>query len=169
MSPRRNARSRRPRCRRGASAKLTPAEQKWATAADHGLERAEQRLTSVIPQARSQERARRRREAANNMTLTKTLAALIDCRTPKAKIKKAGAPPSPRLRPFAGAARAPRARHDTAGPTTSRRRSGRSRSKNDARRDASSRQGVAEFKLGTAALQGLQALVALGGKNIFAA
>src|SRR5579872_7024183 len=82
-----------------AQARLTPIEVKWATPLISVWNVQNAGLHLVLPQAAAKN-ALVAGEKPENLALTKTLAALLNCKVPKDLILKAGTPPSPRLVPF---------------------------------------------------------------------
>jgi hypothetical protein len=77
-------------------AKLTTAEQRWVTPLIAIWNVQNQSLKVVVGEATAKD-ALVAGEKPQNLKLTNTLAALIDCKVPADKIKRAGAPPTPRL------------------------------------------------------------------------
>ena len=103
---------------------------------------------------------------ANNKRLTIILNTFVVCGS---SIKKAGTPPSPRLGPFATAL-GTACTHNTAGAGDFAKAVGAVRKGKAAQSKTLLEQGVAEFRLGTAALsKAYKSLVAVGGANIFKA
>jgi hypothetical protein len=147
-----------------AEAKLTPIEQKWAKPMI-GVWNQQNLALHVVLQAASAKNALFY-GTVNNRRLTVILNTFVVCGS---TIKKTGAPPSPRLTPFATALGSA-CTHDTAGAGDFAKAVGAVRKGKAAQSKTYLEQGVAEFKLGTAALaKAYKALVALGGANIFKA
>lgn len=147
-----------------AEAKLTPVEQKWAKPMISVWN--EQNLAlHVIIQAASAKNALIA-GTTNNKRLTVILNTFVVCNS---LIKKAGSPPSPRLQSFATAL-GTACTHDTTGATDFAKAVGAIGKGKAAQSQSLLKAGVAQFKLGTAALaKARSALVALGGQNIFKA
>jgi hypothetical protein len=104
--------------------------------------------------------------SANNKKLTVVLNTFVVCGP---AIKKAGAPPSPRLQTFATAL-GTACTHDTAGAHAFAKTIGAVQKNKRAQAQTLLEQGVAEFSLGTNALtKAYRSLVAIGGKNVFTA
>lgn len=147
-----------------ASAKLTPAEQKWAKPVISVWN--EQNLAlHVVLQAASAKNALSV-GSTNNKKLTTILNTFIVCGP---LLKKAGAPPSTRLRrfltPLTNACT-----HDTAGANDFAKAVGAVKKGRTKLVQQDLTNGVAEFKLGTAALsKAYKALIAIGGKKVFVA
>ena len=147
-----------------AEAKLTAVEEKWAKPMISVWNQQNLALHIVL-QAASAKNALVY-GTANNKKLTVILNTFVVCGP---SIKKAGAAPSPRLQPFAtGLGTA--CTHDTAGAKDFAKTVGAVRKNKPAQAQTLLKQGVAEFKLGTAALsKAYKSLTAIGGKNIFTA
>jgi hypothetical protein len=151
-----------------AQAKLTPVEQRWAAPLISVWNVQNAGLHLVLPQAAAKN-ALVAGSKPNNLTLTKTLAALIACKTPTDAIKKAGAPPSARLLAFRAALDATCV-HDANGANAFAKAIGAITKGNGARAKTYLAQGVSEFRQASAQLsKAYKALVAVGGKNIFTA
>ena len=147
-----------------AEAKLTAVEQKWATPMISVWNQQNLALHVVLQAATAKNALVY--GTANNKKLTIVLNTFVVCGP---SIKKAGAPPSPRLAPFATALGSA-CTHDTTGATDIAKTVGAVRQGKTAQAQTLERQAVAEFKLGTAALTGAyKSLVAVGGKNVFTA
>ena len=147
-----------------AEAKLTAVEQKWAKPMIQVWNQQNLAL-HVVLQAASAKNALVY-GTANNKRLTIILNTFVVCGP---SIKKAGAPPSPRLTPFATALGSA-CTHDTTGATDIAKTVGAVRQGKTAQAQTLERQAVAEFKLGTAALsKAYKSLVAIGGASIFKA
>jgi len=147
-----------------AEAKLTAVEQKWAKPMIQVWNQQNLAL-HVVLQAASAKNALVY-GTANNKRLTIILNTFVVCGP---SIKKAGAPPSPRLTPFATAL-GTACTHDTSGATDIAKTIGAVRQGKTAQAQTLERQAVAEFKLGTAALsKAYKSLVAIGGASIFKA
>src|SRR4051794_12664425 len=134
----------------GASAKLTPAEQKWAQPLVTIWNAQNSALKKVIPQA-SQAGALTAGERPHNLALTKTLATLIDCKTPKDKIARAGAPPTARLAAFRTQLDSA-CGHNYKGAVDFAKAVGAVTKKNSTLAETYLKAGVAEFRQGTLAL-----------------
>ena len=147
-----------------AEAKLTAVEQKWATPMISVWNQQNLALHVVLQAATAKNALVY--GTASNKKLTVILNTFVVCGP---SIKKAGAAPSPRLQPFAiGLGTA--CTHDTAGAKDFAKTVGAVRKNKPAQAQTLLKEGVAEFKLGTAALTGAyKSLVAVGGKNVFTA
>jgi hypothetical protein len=151
-----------------AGAKLTPVEQKWVTPLVSVWNVQNAGLHLVVQQA-SAKNALIAGSKPNNLALTKTLAALIACKSPADLIKKAGAPPSPRLVPFRDALNAT-CIHNANGAQDFAKAIGAITKGNATRAKAFLTQGVAEFKKANAQLsKAYKSLISLSGKSIFTA
>jgi hypothetical protein len=147
---------------------LSPAEQKWVQPLLHIWNVQNSSLKKVIPQA-SVEGALTAGEQPHNLALTKTLAALIDCKTPKDKIKLAGTAPTARLAGFRTQLNAACV-HNYNGAVDFAKAIGAVTKKNTSSATTYLKAGIDEFKQGTLALaKAYNAMVTLAGKNIFAA
>jgi hypothetical protein len=147
-----------------AEAKLTAIEQKWAGPMITVWNQQNLAL-HVVLQAASAENALVY-GTPNNKKLTVVLNTFVVCGP---SIKKAGAPPSPRLKTFATAL-GTACTHDTAGAHDFAKSVGAVQKHKRAQAQTLLKQGVTEFKLGTAALtKAYRSLVAIGGKNVFTA
>jgi len=147
-----------------AEAKLTPIEEKWAKPMVSVWNQQNLAL-HVVLQAASAKNAFVV-GTANNKRFTVILNTFVVC---GAEIKKAGAPPSPRLTTFAGSLTTA-CTHNTAGAHAFAKSIGAVRAGKTTQSETLLKQGVAEFKLGTAALgKAYKSLVAIGGQNIFKA
>jgi hypothetical protein len=145
-----------------ATAKLTAAEEKWAKPMIQVWNQQNVALHVVLQAAAAKNALVY--GTANNKKLNVILNTFVVC-TPE--IKKAGAPPSPRLTTFATALKTACA-HDTAGATAFAKTVGAIRKGKTAQSQKLLQQGVAEFKLGTTALSGAyKSLIAVGGSNVF--
>jgi hypothetical protein len=143
---------------------LTPVEQKWATPMIQVWNQQNLGL-QVIARAALAKNALVY-GTANNMRLTIILNTFVVCRP---EIKKAGSPPSPRLAPFATAL-GNACTHDTTGAQDFAKAVGAVRKGQASQSRTLLTQGIAQFKLGTAALsKAYKALVAVGGQNVFKA
>jgi hypothetical protein len=146
-----------------ADAKLTPVEQTW-TKPMVSVWNQQNLALSVVLQAASAKGALIV-GTANNKRLTVILNTFVVC---GAEIKKAGAPP-PRLTAFADSLKSA-CTHNTAGAHDFAKTVGAIHAGKAAQSQTLLKQGVAEFKLGTAALsKAYKALVAIGGQNAFKA
>jgi hypothetical protein len=151
-----------------ADAKLTAAEQKWVTPLLSVWNIQNAGLHLVLQQA-SAKNALVAGSKPNNLALTKTLYALISCKTPTDLIKKAGTPISPRLAPFRDALNRA-CIHDANGAHDFAKAVGAVTKGNGKLAQSLLIQGVAEFKQGSAQVaKAYKSLVAIGGKNIFSA
>ena len=147
-----------------AEAKLTAVEEKWAKPMISVWNQQNLALHVVLQAATAKNALVY--GTTNNKKLTVILNTFVVCGP---SIKKAGAAPSPRLQPFAtslGTA----CTHDTAGAKDFAKTVGAVRENKRAQAETLLKHGVAEFKLGTAALtKAYKSLVAIGGKNVFTA
>jgi len=149
-----------------ASAKLTPAEQKWATPLIKAWNIQNAALRVVIQQAAAKN-ALVAGEKPQNLALTETLAAIVTCVSPKNVVKDAGTPPSARLKPFATALAAACA-DDFYGASDFAKAVGAVGKGDETAVQSDLTKGVAEFKLGSAQItKAYKVLIAVGGKNIF--
>jgi hypothetical protein len=147
-----------------AEAKLTAVEEKWAKPMVTVWNQQNLAL-HVVLQAASAKNALIV-GTANNKRLNIILNTFVVCGP---EIKKSGTPPSPRLTTFAGSLKSA-CTHDTAGATDFAKSIGAIRAGRTAQSRTLLNKGIAEFKLGTAALsKAFKSLVAIGGKNIFTA
>src|SRR5438477_11542502 len=145
-----------------AEAKLTAVEQKWAKPMIQVWNQQNLAL-HVVLQAASAKNALVY-GTTNNKRLTIILNTFVVCGP---LIKKAGAPPSPRLTPFATAL-GTACTHDTAGAGDLAKTIGAVRKGQAAQARTLETKAVAEFKLGTAALgKAYKSLVSIGGAKIF--
>ena len=150
-----------------ASAKLTPAEQKWAAPLVSTWNLQNAGLHLVLAQA-SQNGALIAGQKPNNLALTKTLVALAACQSTKA-ITKAGKPPTARLANFRDALNAA-CIHDSNGAHDFAKAVGAVSKNNAAKAKMFLGQGVAELKKGSAQIQkAYSALTAIGGAAVFKA
>src|SRR5437763_13339088 len=129
-----------------AEAKLTAIEQKWATPMITVWNQQNLALHVVLQAATAKNALIY--GTTNNRKLTVILNTFVVCGP---AIKKAGAAPSPRLQPFANGL-GTACKHDSAGATDFAKTVGAVRKKKAAQAQTLLKQGVAEFKLGTAAL-----------------
>jgi len=149
-----------------AQAKLTPAEEKWAKPLITIWNVQNAGLRIVIGQAAANN-ALVAGEKPENLALSRTLLALIICKQPADLIKKAGAPPSPRLTAFRDALNAA-CIHDANGAHDFAQAVGAVTKHNSKLAGTLLTQGVAQFKLGSAQLsKAYKVLIAVGGKSIF--
>ena len=147
-----------------AEAKLTPIEQKWAKPMIQVWNQQNLGLHVVLQAAAAKNALVY--GTANNKRLTIVLNTFVVCGP---SIKKAGGPPSPRLKSFATAL-GTACTHDTAGAHDFAKAVGAVRKGQAPQSQTLLKQGIAEFKLGTAALsKAYKSLVAIGGKHIFTA
>jgi hypothetical protein len=147
-----------------ADAKLTPVEQKWAKPMIQVWNQQNVALHVVLQAAAAKDALVY--GTTNNKKLTVILNTFVVCRP---EIKKAGAPPSPRLAPFATALNSA-CTHDTAGAHSFAKTVGAYSNGKASQIKTLLNKGVAEFKLGTAALnKAYKSLIAIGGANIFKA
>jgi len=147
-----------------AQARLTPAEQKWATPLINVWNRQNGALQLVIPIASSKNALVA--GTANNLKLTNVLVLIVTC---KQAIAKAGSPPSPRLTRFLSSLQAACAA-DTKGANAFAKAVGAVRKKNGALAQSYLKSGVSSFRVGTSALtKAYKSLIAIGGSSIFKA
>jgi hypothetical protein len=147
-----------------AEAKLTAAEERWAKPMISVWNQQNLALHVVLQAAAAKDALIA--GTTNNKRLTIILNTFVVC---GAEIKKAGAPPSPRLATFTTSLKSA-CTHDTAGAHDFAKSIGAIHSGKATQAQTLLKQGVAEFKLGTTALgKARQALTAIGGKNIFTA
>jgi hypothetical protein len=147
-----------------ADAKLTPAEQKWATPMIQVWNQQNLALHVVLQAAAAKNALVV--GTPNNQKLTTVLNTFVVCGP---SIKKAGTPPSPRLTAFASALTTA-CTHDTTGARDFASAVGAVRKGKAAQSATFLKKGVAEFKLGSSALNtAYKSLIALGGQNIFKA
>jgi hypothetical protein len=151
-----------------AQAKLTPVEQKWATPLVSVWNVQNAGLHLVLQQATAKN-ALIAGSKPNNLALTKTLVALVSCKAPADAVKKAGAPPSPRLTAFRDALNAT-CIHDANGAQYFAKAIGAITKGEPKLAKSFLIQGVSEFKRGSAQLsKAYAALTAIGGRNAFEA
>ena len=152
-----------------ASAKLTPVEEKWVVPLIKIWEKQNAGLNLVIPTATANNSAGMVPGTADNQKLVTVLAALLDCKVPADRIKKAGTPPSPRLTSFRDALNSA-CIHDANGAHDfAKAIAAFAKAKNTLGRTLLTN-GVGEFKKGTAQIsKAYKAITAIGGKNIFTA
>jgi hypothetical protein len=147
-----------------ADAKLTAVEQKWAKPMITVWNQQNLALHVVLQAATAKNALVY--GTPNNKKLTVVLNTFVVCGP---AIKKAGAPPSPRLQTFATAL-GTACTQDTAGARDFAKTVGAVRAKKAAQAQTLLKQGVSKFKLGSAALtQAYRSLIAIGGKNVFTA
>jgi hypothetical protein len=147
-----------------AEAKLTAIEEKWAKPMI-GVWNQQNLALRVVLQAASAKDALVY-GTTNNKRLTVILNTFVVCGP---AIKKAGNPPSPRLGAFAESLKSA-CTHDTNGAHDFAKTVGAIRKGNGALSQSLLKKGVAEFKLGSAALsKAYTSLSAIGGKSVFAA
>jgi hypothetical protein len=147
-----------------AAAKLTAVEQRWAKPMITVWNQQNLALHVVLQAATAKNALVY--GTPNNKKLTVILNTFVVCGP---AIKKAGAPPSPRLQTFATAL-GTACTHDTAGAQDFAKTVGAVRKGKSAQAQTLLKQGVARFKLGTLALtKAYRSLVAIGGKNVFTA
>jgi hypothetical protein len=150
-----------------ASAKLTAAEQKWATPLIQSWNLQNAGLHLVLAQA-SKNGALVAGEKPDNLNLTQTLVVLASCQSGKV-ITKAGKPPTARLTAFRDALNAT-CIHDSNGAQDFAKAIGAVSKNNTAKAKLFLAQGVTEFKKGSDQLQkAYDALTAIGGTNAFKA
>lgn len=150
-----------------ASAKLTPAEQKWVSPLIHNWNVQNAGLQVVIQQAAAKN-ALIAGEKPQNEALSKTLIALVSCETPKNVVKDAGAPPTTRLKPFSTALGAACA-DDFYGANYFAKAIGAVQKGNETAAGTDLKDGVAKFKAGSAEIKAAyDVLIEYGGKSIFA-
>jgi hypothetical protein len=147
-----------------AEAKLTAVEEKWAKPMVTVWNQQNLALHVVLQAATAKNALVY--GTPNNKKLSVVLNTFVVCGP---SIKKAGAPPSPRLQPFATALGSA-CTHDTAGAHDFAKTVGAVSKNKPAQAQTLLKQGVAEFRLGTAALtKAYRSLTAIGGKNVFTA
>jgi hypothetical protein len=147
-----------------AEAKLTAVEQKWAKPMIAVWNQQNVALQVVLQAASAKDALIA--GTTNNKRLTVILNTFVVC---GAEIKKAGAPPSPRLATFDTSLRSA-CTHNTAGAHDFAKVVGAIRSGRAAQAKTLLQQGVGQFKLGTTAMnKAYKSLTALGGANIFKA
>lgn len=152
----------------GAQAKLSPAEQKWATPLIAAWNVQNEGLQKVIKQA-SAKNALIAGEKPQNLALTETLSALVTCVSPKNVVKAAGKPPTVRLVAFKNQLMSACA-DDFYGANYFAKAIGAVHEGNDSAVQTDLAKGLAKFKAGSAALtKAYHTLIALGGNNIFGA
>jgi hypothetical protein len=152
-----------------ASAKLTPAEEKWVAPLLKIWEKQNAGLNLVIPAATRNNGAGMVAGTTENRDLVTILAALVDCKEPTDRIKKAGAPASPRLVAFRDALNSA-CIHDANGAHDFAKAIAAFGKKKNTLGKSLLVSGVAEFKKGTAQIsKAYKAITAVGGKNIFTA
>jgi hypothetical protein len=151
-----------------AAAKLAPAEQTWVTPLIKVWNLQNAGLHLVLQQAGAKN-ALVAGEKPQNLALTETLGALVQCKTPTDLIEKAGAPPTKRLTTFRNALNAA-CIHDGNGASDFAKAIGAVTKNDTSRAKQFLTQGVAEFRKGSAQLtKAYKAIVALGGKAAFSA
>jgi hypothetical protein len=151
-----------------AQARLTPTENTWAKPLIAIWNVQNAGLHLVIQQA-SAKNALVAGEKPENYTLTNTLLHLINCKQPKDLIAKAGIPPSPRLAAFRDALNTA-CIDNGKGANDFAKAIGAVTKNNSKLAQSLLVQGVAEFKLGSAAIaKAYKVLIAIGGKSIFVA
>ena len=147
-----------------ADAKLTAVEQRWAKPMITVWNQQNLALHVVLQAATAKNALVY--GTPNNKKLTVVLNTFVVCGP---AIKKAGAPPSPRLQTFATAL-GTACTQDTAGARDFAKTVGAVRAKKAAQAQTLLKQGVIKFKLGTVALmRAYRSLIAIGGKNVFTA
>jgi hypothetical protein len=145
-----------------AEAKLTPIEEKWAKPMIQVWNQQNLALHVVLQAAAAKNALIFGTPANKKLTIILNTFAVCG-----AEIRKAGAPPSPRLTTFATAL-GTACTHDTAGANAFAKTVGAVRRGQTSRSQTLLKQGIAEFKLGTAALsKAYKSLVAIGGSNLF--
>jgi hypothetical protein len=151
-----------------AAAKLTPAEQRWAAPLVQVWNLQNAGLHVVLPQAAAKG-ALIAGEKPANLSLTKTLAVLINCKVPADKIKQAGKPPTQRLAAFRDSLNAA-CIHDQNGANDFAKAVGAVTKNKVSHAKTYLASGVAEFKHGSAQVQkAYKALTGIGGSSIFKA
>jgi hypothetical protein len=147
-----------------AEAKLTTVEEKWAKPMVTVWNQQNLALHVVLQAATAKNALVY--GTPNNKKLSVVLNTFVVCGP---SIRKAGAAPSPRLQPFATALGSA-CTHDTAGAHDFAKTVGAVSKNKPAQAQTLLKQGVAEFRLGTAALtKAYRSLTAIGGKNVFTA
>ncbi len=150
-----------------ASAKLTAAEQKWASPLIQAWNLQNAGLHLVLAQA-SKNGALIAGEKPDNLNLTRTLVVLASCQTGKV-IAKAGKPPTARMAGFRDALNAA-CIHDANGANDFAKAIGAVTKNNATKAKAFLAQGVQEFKKGSGQIRkAYSALTAIGGGAVFKA
>ena len=143
-----------------ASAKLTPAEQQWVVPLVRIWNVQNAGLHLVFKQATAKN-ALVPGEKPENLQLTTTLTALVNCKVPADLIQKAGLPPTNRLHPFRDALDAA-CIHDAKGATDFAKAIGAIGKGQKAKAKMLLTQGAAEFRKGSTQIQkAYKALTAL--------
>ncbi len=151
-----------------SGATLTAAEQKWVTPLIKIWNVQNQSLQVVVSQATAKN-ALIAGEKPQNLALTNTLAALVNCKEPADLIKRAGASPTPRLVVFRNALNSA-CIHDLNGATDFAKAIGAVGKGSNSKAQTLLKSGYAEFKRGSTQLtKAYAAIVALGGKKAFKA
>jgi hypothetical protein len=144
--------------------KLTPIELKWVTPMITVWNTMNAGLHLIYTQAAATDALIA--GSPNNLTLTKTLVAFVEC---SPAVKKVGAPPSPRLQPFADTLKTTCV-HLATGANDMAKAIGAIHKKNGKLAASLIKQMGPELKTATSLLSKAQKqLVTIGGKNIFAA
>jgi hypothetical protein len=149
-------------------AALSPAEQTWVTPLVKIWNIQNSSLKVVIAQA-LKPKALVAGSKPDNLNLTNTLAALINCKVPKDLIHSAGAPPTTRLKTFRNALNSA-CIHDQNGANDFARAIGAVTKGQSGKVTNFLKQGVAEFKKATGQLaKARSSLVSIGGQPLFQA
>jgi len=147
-----------------ASARLTPLEQRWVKPLLAVWTQQNAALHLVLPAASAKDALLV--GTAANAKLTTVLNTFVVC---SPELRKAGDPPSPRLRPYL-AALTTACTHATSGAHDFAKAVGAVGKGKGALAQSYLARGVAEFKRATSALTtAYRAIIAIGGKNIFTA
>ena len=158
----------RPPARPGAGRRSPPAEQKWVTPLIKIWNVQNQSLQVVVSQATAKN-ALIAGEKPQNLALTNTLAALVNCKEPADLIKRAGASPTPRLVVFRNALNSA-CIHDLNGANDFAKAIGAVGKGSNNKAQTLLKSGLSEFKRGSTQLaKAYAAIVALGGKKAFKA
>jgi hypothetical protein len=151
-----------------SGATLTATEQKWVTPLVKIWNIQNQSLQVVVGQATAKN-ALIAGEKPQNLALTNTLAAIVNCKAPADLIKRAGSSPTPRLLTFRNALNSA-CIHDLNGANDFAKAIGALRKGNSSEAQTLLKSGYSEFKRGSTQLtKAYVALVALGGKKGFKA
>ena len=151
-----------------SGATLTAAEQKWVTPLIKVWNVQNQSLQVVVSQAAAKN-ALIAGEKPQNLALTNTLAAIVNCKEPSDLIKRAGKSPTPRLVAFRDALNSA-CIHDLNGANDFAKAIGAVGKANSKQAQLLLKSGLNEFKRGSAQLaKAYVSLTALGGKKGFKA
>jgi hypothetical protein len=151
-----------------SGATLTAAEQKWVTPLIKVWNVQNQSIQVVVSQATAKS-ALIAGEKPQNLALTNTLAAIVNCKEPADLIKRAGKSPTPRLVAFRNALNSA-CIHDLNGANDFAKAIGAVGTANYHKAQILLKSGYSEFKRGSTQLtKAYASLVALGGKKAFKA